>query len=278
MSNFLNSSLNLNDDSVISTLDELPLWSAPFGLALLKALRLRPNINALDIGFGTGFPLLELAQRLGKTSKVYGIDPWEAAHSRVRAKLVQYGITNVELINAVAEEIPFEDNYFDLIVSNNGINNVQDIEKVLSECYRVSRSGAQFVMTMNLPGTMMEFYSIYFELLKELGKFVEYDKLQEHIYSKRKPLNRIIDLLTNAGFKIDEIIEDSFGLCYLDGTTFFNHYFIRLAFMEPWKNVLASEDIIPIFTELENRLNKYAQDRGELRLNIPYVCINCKRI
>jgi arsenite methyltransferase len=59
--------------------DELPLWSAPFGIKLLEEVPLRKNIRALDIGFGTGFPLLELAQQLGASSVVYGIDPWEEA-------------------------------------------------------------------------------------------------------------------------------------------------------------------------------------------------------
>ena len=55
--------------------DELPLWSAPFGLPLLDTIRLRKGINILDIGSGAGFPLLEIAERSGKTAVVYGIDP-----------------------------------------------------------------------------------------------------------------------------------------------------------------------------------------------------------
>jgi ubiquinone/menaquinone biosynthesis C-methylase UbiE len=55
--------------------DELPLWSAPFGLLLLKHLPLRPHLTVLDVGCDTGFPLLELAQRLGATCRVHGVDP-----------------------------------------------------------------------------------------------------------------------------------------------------------------------------------------------------------
>ena len=59
----------------VSARDELPLWSAPFGLALLEAVALRPGITVLDVGFGTGFPALELAERLGPAGRVIGVDP-----------------------------------------------------------------------------------------------------------------------------------------------------------------------------------------------------------
>ncbi|MBN1577163.1 MAG: hypothetical protein JW913_11460 [Chitinispirillaceae bacterium] len=64
--------------------DELPFWSAPFGLKLLDLIEYRRNITALDIGFGCGFPLIELAMRLGPTCTVYGIDPWDEAKCPVR--------------------------------------------------------------------------------------------------------------------------------------------------------------------------------------------------
>lgn len=40
--------------------DELPLWSAPFGLMLLDQVTLRPAMTILDVGAGTGFMTIEL--------------------------------------------------------------------------------------------------------------------------------------------------------------------------------------------------------------------------
>ena len=97
MTIFNKSNFDLNDKDTVSIIDELPLWSAPFGLKLLDAIKLRPNITALDIGFGLGFPLLEVAQRLGNSSKVYGIDPWKAAIERTQTKINILGLTNIEL-------------------------------------------------------------------------------------------------------------------------------------------------------------------------------------
>lgn len=49
----------------IDVADETPIWSASFGLKLLEYIDYKTKISALDIGFGTGFPLTEIALRLG---------------------------------------------------------------------------------------------------------------------------------------------------------------------------------------------------------------------
>ena len=121
----------------IEVADESPIWSAPFGLKLLDYVNYKTNISALDIGFGTGFPLTEIALRLGDSSIVYGIDPWKEAIKRVNKKVDYYGLTNVRIIEGVAESIPLDNDSVDLITSNNGINNVSDTDKVLTECSRI---------------------------------------------------------------------------------------------------------------------------------------------
>ncbi|MEO6587921.1 MAG: class I SAM-dependent methyltransferase [Pyrinomonadaceae bacterium] len=102
---------------LVETFDEVPLWSASFGLLLLKHLELKPNLTVIDIGSGAGFPLMELAERLGKSGKLYGLDPWKNASERVRRKIKNYGLSNVEIIESSAEQIPFNDDLIDLIVS-----------------------------------------------------------------------------------------------------------------------------------------------------------------
>src|SRR5436190_15806042 len=116
--------------SFVATFDDLPLWSAPFGLFLLKHLELKKGITAIDVGSGAGFPLLELASRLGDSCKVYGVDPWKNANERTKQKILNYGMKNVEVLECSAEKVPLEDGSTDLIVSNLGINNFENPELV----------------------------------------------------------------------------------------------------------------------------------------------------
>ena len=269
--------IDLNNPDVVSVFDELPLWSAPFGLKLLDTVTLRPNMRVLDIGCGAGFPLLELAQRLGSSSYVYGIDPWETALERLSRKVTVMGLTNVQTIKGVAEQIPFENHFFDLIVSNNGINNVRDQPAVLAECFRTCKTGGQMVVTMNLPETMREFYDVYEQTLRELGKSLDIQKMKDHILSKRKPLPLTIQMLEHAGFRIKHITEDSFRMRYQNGTALFNHFFIRLGFLDGWKSILAVPDVERTFAMLEQKLNDLAARAGELSLSVPYACIDCRK-
>ena len=257
--------------------DDLPLWSAPFGLTLLDTIRMRTHINVLDIGSGGGFPMLELAERMGKTCMVYGLDPSDDSISMITAKKDIKGIEFAKIIRGVAEEIPFPDMYFGLIVSNNGLNNVGDQAESLAECYRVADKGAQMVLTMNLPHTMIEFYEVFEETLLGLELNDKVIKIHKHIAEKRKPVEFLKELILGAGFIINTINVDGFKLKYSDGTAFLNHFFIRTAFKESWETILSEDQVEPVFKIIEQKLNAIAMEKGELVISVPFVCFDCKK-
>lgn len=275
MKEYLQTNYNLDSDDLVEVIDELPLWSAPFGLKLLDKIIYRKNITVLDIGFGTGFPLIEVAMRLGESCKVYGIDPWKAAANRARRKIRMYQLNNVELIEGYAEEIPLGNDSVDLIISNNGINNVTDIEKVFSECYRITKSGGQFLVSVNLNNTMIEFYEIYKSILAEKKMHSEVEKMQQHIYSKRKPLEEFKEQIINSGFKIKEVEQSKFEIKFVDGTAMLNHHFIKLAFLNSWKNIIPEDKQDKIFNELEKSMNNKSAAEGLFKLSVPFVVVDC---
>ena len=272
LKSYLSDSLNLND--LIDVFDELPFWSAPFGLKLLENINYKQNITALDIGFGAGFPLTEIAMRLGNTSTVYGIDPWKETFKRVNQKIYYYGISNIKLIEGVAESIPLDDNSVDLITSNNGINNIKDIDPVIAECSRVIKSSGQFVQTMNLDKTMIEFYNQLENVLSEMKLYKEIEMMYKHIKQKRPPLHDFLGLMQKNNFIMKDIIEDEFCYKFADATSLFNHYFIRLGFMDSWIKLLPPDKVEIIFNTIETRMNELAKQQNGIKLTIPFVMIN----
>jgi ubiquinone/menaquinone biosynthesis C-methylase UbiE len=272
MKKYLSNDFDLNEYVDVS--DECSVWSAPFGLKLLDYIDYKQNISAIDIGFGTGFPLTEIALRLGENSTVYGIDPWSNAIERARKKIEYYRITNIKIFEGVAESIPLKDNSVDLIVSNNGINNVNDIDQVILECSRIIKSGGQFIQTMNLDKSMFEFYGQLEKVLKDLGLYTEIELMKQHIYEKRRPLDEMISMIQKHGFTIRDLEHDQFNYGFSNGTALLNHYFIRLAFMDSWIKILPENKLEQIFDTIEMRLNEQAKMLGSIKLTIPFVLIN----
>lgn len=275
MKSYLNENYNLNDPELVSVFDEACLWAAPFGLKLLETVRFKKEANILDIGCGAGFPLLEIAQRFGASSKAFGIDPWSAGIDRARQKIRFMNLHNVEIIEGFAENMPFADNFFDVIVSNNGLNNVQDIKKALTECYRTAKTDCQFVFTVNLAETMHEFYNVFENVLRRNNLKNEIIKMKEHISQKRKTVQETITEVRESGFKVNNIFTDLFHYRFADGSAFLNYYFVKLAFLDNWKNIVPKESLRDIFAEIEKELNELTEEKDGLTLTVPFACFDC---
>jgi arsenite methyltransferase len=263
----------LTQHDIADLYDELPLWSAPFGMELLRNITYRRGLKVLDIGCGSGFPLLTLAQRLGSTCQIYGLEPNQGAYSRAMKKMNMMELKNVHILQTKAEEMDFKDGFFDMICSNNGLNNVEDIEKSFMNCGRVAKSRCRFVYTMNLQGTMPVFYDALKSMVRKIPVSGIVEKIDHHIFSKRKPVEYLKGLTERAGFKIMSISLRSFSMNYLDGTAFLNDFLIRQAFMPLWKELLPEDHQQNIFNEMEEYLNLIAKSNGYLELEIPFVCI-----
>jgi ubiquinone/menaquinone biosynthesis C-methylase UbiE len=277
MRHYLNSTFQSDNPQDVSALDELPFWSAPFGQLLLETIPLNQNINALDIGFGTGYPVIEIAERSGNSCRIYGVDIWRPGLQRALQKISVHGLQNLKLLLAGAENLPFQDEYFDLITSNNGLNNVQDLGKSLAECFRTCKKGGHLIFTINLPETMKEFYAIFESVLKDQNLENEIEKMKEHIHQKRRPLDEMCQLVQHSGFNVEKKIEKSFSYRFVDGTTMLHYFMIREFFMPSWKEIIPERNVQSVFEHIEGRLNKVSKEKGELILTVPYVCVLCDK-
>ena len=268
MPTYLDDQFNWDDPGAASVHDELPLWSAPFGLMLLEHIPIKSRMTVLDIGFGTGFPLLELAQRLGTSSTVYGIDPWKAAFQRVTEKMTRLNITNVKLVEGDASAMNFPDDNFHLIVSNTGINNFENVEAVFSECFRTMKPGGSIALTTNPKGHMKEFYHVLKDTMTQLNLENLFDKLEAHI-AHRLSVETVCGLLERAEFKIAHTHQQAFVMRFADGSAFLNHSFIRHGFLGAWKALFPEDKMEQVFTRLETNLNRLAKKEKVFKVTIP---------
>lgn len=271
MSTYLNYVFS-DSEEFVNTFDEAPLWSASFGLLLLKHLELKPNQTIIDIGSGAGFPLLELAGRFGNSCKLYGIDSWVNANKRARQKIQNYTLSNVEIVECSAEQIPFDINSIDLIISNLGINNFDNPLIVFKECHRVLKPNAKLAITTNLTGHWKEIYQVFYSTLKLIGKdnlVATLKKDEEH----RGTIESLSELFNESGFRISRLFEESMEMKFLDGSAFLNHYFVKLGWLSTWMAIFPKDELPEIFSVLEHNLNLYSKKNGGLTLTVPMLFI-----
>jgi SAM-dependent methyltransferase len=110
----------------------------------------------LDIGCGAGFDLIIAGRAVGAKGKVCGIDITSEMAEKAKDNLKTSGIENSDIRVAGAEEIPFDDNTFDVITSNGVLNLSPLKEKSFSEIYRVLKPNgrlqfADIVLKEDLP-------------------------------------------------------------------------------------------------------------------------------
>ncbi|MBI9051639.1 MAG: class I SAM-dependent methyltransferase [Anaerolineaceae bacterium] len=277
MKTYLAKILDWQSEEVVNQYDELPLWSSPFGTLLLDNFPIGAYEQYLDIGCGTGFPLIDISQRLGSQCKAYGIDPWHAAIKRARTKIETIGLRNIELIEEDASILPFQDERFDLVTSNLGINNFDNPLAVLTACHRVMKTGASFCATTNLNGTFQEFYDVFEKTLTELGLANKYEAEYSAHVNHRGTIRSMRKLLETGGFNIVKQIESSYQMRFLNGSAFLNYSVVIVGFIYPWRTMFDEEDKHIFFERFENNLNEYSKINGELKLTIPMAYFECRK-
>ena len=117
---------------------------------LLSLMNLQGNEKVLDVGCGKGLLLIGAAQKL-TTGKAYGIDIWSKydllgnAKAETVANAQEEGVaSHVEVIDANACAMPFDDNYFDRVISSLVVHNIPTSEEraqAIKEMVRVTKPG-----------------------------------------------------------------------------------------------------------------------------------------
>ncbi|MCX6842640.1 MAG: methyltransferase domain-containing protein [candidate division WOR-3 bacterium] len=127
----------------------------------LEALAVREGESALEIGFGTGHALLDLARAAGTEGRVFGIDISDRMVARARARVADAGLAGcVELVQGDAVSLPWPDARFDaaFMAFTLELFDTPDIPVVLAECRRVLKPGGRLgvvAMARRRPGSLM---------------------------------------------------------------------------------------------------------------------------
>ena len=102
---------------------------------------LQPGEKVVDVGSGAGFDSLVAARAVGPEGQVVGVDMTAEMLAKARDNAALVGGHNVEFRSGLAEELPVEGAWADVVISNGVINLCADKRTAFSEIYRVLRPG-----------------------------------------------------------------------------------------------------------------------------------------
>jgi SAM-dependent methyltransferase len=110
----------------------------PFSLRALKS-----GEHVVDLGSGGGFDCFVAAEQVGTEGQVVGVDMTYEMLKRSRAAATAMGLGNVEFRQGVIEDLPVENGWADVVISNGVINLCADKRRVFDEIMGVLWPGGR---------------------------------------------------------------------------------------------------------------------------------------
>jgi demethylmenaquinone methyltransferase/2-methoxy-6-polyprenyl-1,4-benzoquinol methylase len=181
------------------------LWKEKF----IDWMNPRSDSTLIDVASGTGDIAKLFSKKNNNSSEIICIEPNLGMIKEGEANLKEF--KNIKWVKAQAEKLPVKDNTFDFYSISYGIRNVTDINKSLSEAFRVLKPGGRFMCLefSKIDNEILNFlYKQYSKTIPLVGKFVvgssqPYEYLVNSIdqfYNQ----NQLIKLMINNGFSNTE--------------------------------------------------------------------------
>lgn len=267
--------------SLSSILDDFSVWSSMTGMDLLNNIPVREYRRIIDIGTGTGFPIIELAQRFNKNCEFVGIDKWDKMIDIVKRKCVSRNLKNILLIVGDFKDISLKEDSFDLVVSNNGFTSSDYRLEIIQKSYKILKKGGEIHFTAMSPNLIKEFYTECTNCLLKLrkGKQLAYDIINKK-EKLRKDEEYYIEQLNRAGFLEIKSIKQKKVLKIANLERFMNYAPIKMYIMDILNRELREAlnvDYEKFKEELYKSTDKIVKEVGYLNNTIEYNIFSAKK-
>lgn len=187
----------------------------------IQQLKVHQPKILLDVATGTADVALEISKSLSP-DKVIGIDISTEMLDIGRAKIKKRQLENqIELKEGDSENLPFQDNTFDAITVAFGVRNFENLERGLTEMYRVLKPGGQLVVLEFSKPKIFPFrqlFNLYFKyLLPFIGKMTSKDpRAYQYLYESVQAFpdgSQFVDILQVIGYKSNRCLPLTLGIC-----------------------------------------------------------------
>jgi len=194
---------------------------------VIKMVAERNPESILDIATGTGDLAIKFAT-LSKANRIVGLDLSEGMLSVAKNKVAGKDLSKkIEFIQGDSEALPFETGSFDAITVSFGIRNFENLEKGLSEIYRVLKQNGIFVILETSVPSKTPFkqgYNFYAKrVLPLIGKLFSKDKVAYTYLSESASVfpygEKLNNILRKIGFIEVKNKPQTFGVATIYSAT-----------------------------------------------------------
>ncbi|MDV2992798.1 MAG: 2-methoxy-6-polyprenyl-1,4-benzoquinol methylase, mitochondrial [Chroococcidiopsis sp. SAG 2025] len=186
-----------------------------FASFLVELAQLKLGQKVLDVATGTGIVAIAAAKIVGNAGSVLGVDISPGMLAQARRKVEIEKLQNIELIEADADNLNFDDNSFDVIFCSAAIVYLTDILASLRQWYCFLKPGG--IVAFSCFADTAHTASILFrEKAQQFG--ITVDNPNEPLGTPEK----CQALLQQAGFQKIEVVTQQFGFYFKDAETAWN--------------------------------------------------------
>ena len=188
--------------------------------SLINMMSPRFSRKLIDVACGTGDIGKLFLDSTNKEAEITCVDPNKGMISQGKQKLSNY--KNIKWVISPAEKLPIADNSFDYYTISFGLRNTKNLDKALSEAYRVLKPGGRYLCLefSKIQNSNLDFiYKNYSKLIPIIGQFVvgEKEPYEYLIKSIEQFINQdeLIDLMEKNNFEKCEYINFNGGIVAL---------------------------------------------------------------
>ena len=173
---------------------------------LLSMMNPSPKQKLIDVACGTGDIAKLFLNNVNKYSSITCVDPNKGMIRKGKEKLQRYNSLN--WVVSPAEKLPLPDNFYDLYTISFGLRNTKNLNKALSEAYRVLKPGGRYLCLefSKIQNSNLNFiYKNYSKLIPAIGKLIvgKSEPYEYLIKSIENFLNQeeLVELMKKNNFK-----------------------------------------------------------------------------
>jgi len=144
---------------------------------LIQLMNPSKGKKLIDVACGTGDLGKLYLDSVGANQKILCVDPNKSMIKKGKSKLKKY--KNIKWIVASAENLPIQDNSCDYYTISFGLRNTKNLNKALSEAYRILKPGGRYLcleFSKIENSNLNSFYKNYSKLIPLIGKIVVGEK------------------------------------------------------------------------------------------------------